>query len=171
MGELYSNEDLTLALTTTMNVIDALTEQIQCLERAVLKKAAIAKRVRTVTHGVGYRPGPRADDHVRGWEHGPVQNARQLRLVLPLCRRDTFVERKEESRQHQQERQPLSGLGLFEAAHFAVRFYPEAKRFYDRKTARTNSIVAIKAIAHKLARAVFHVLREKKPFEPRRVFG
>jgi hypothetical protein len=30
--------------------------------------------------------------------------------------------------------------------------------------------VAIKAIAHKLARAVFHVLREQKPFDPKRLF-
>ena len=33
-----------------------------------------------------------------------------------------------------------------EAAHFAIRHYPEAKRFYDRKAAKTNSIVAIKAL-------------------------
>ncbi len=57
-----------------------------------------------------------------------------------------------------------------EAAHYAVRFYPEAKRFYDRKTAKTNGVVAIKAIAHKLARAAFHVLRDQQPFDPKRVF-
>ena len=58
-----------------------------------------------------------------------------------------------------------------EAAHFAIRFYPDAKSWYDRKTKQTNSIVAIKAIAHKLARAVFHVLRKKEPFDPKKVFG
>jgi transposase len=58
-----------------------------------------------------------------------------------------------------------------EAAHFAVRFYPEVKRFHDKKAAKTNAIVAIKAIAHKLARATFHVLRDQQPFDPKRVFG
>ena len=57
-----------------------------------------------------------------------------------------------------------------EAAHFAVRFYPEAKRFYDRKAVKTNKIVAIKALAHKLARAAFHVLHDQKPFDPKKVF-
>ncbi len=41
IGELYDNEDLGLALTTTVNVIGALTEQIRCLEKAVLKKARL----------------------------------------------------------------------------------------------------------------------------------
>jgi transposase len=57
-----------------------------------------------------------------------------------------------------------------EAAHFAVRYYPEAKRYHDRKASKTNGIVAIKAIAHKLARAVFHVLRDQVPFDPKRTF-
>ena len=57
-----------------------------------------------------------------------------------------------------------------EAAHFAVRSYPEAKRYYDRKSAKTNTIVATKAIAHKLARACFYVLRDQVPFDPKRVF-
>ena len=52
-----------------------------------------------------------------------------------------------------------------------LRFYPEAKRFYDRKAAKTNSIVAIKALAHKLARAAFHVLRDQQPFDPKKVFA
>ena len=57
-----------------------------------------------------------------------------------------------------------------EAAHFAIRFYPEAKRYYDRKAAKGNAVVAIKSIAHKLARAAFHVLRDQKPFDPNKVF-
>jgi transposase len=57
-----------------------------------------------------------------------------------------------------------------EAANFAIRFCPEAKRFYDRKKARTNGIVALKAIAHKLARACYHMLKEQQPFELKRCF-
>ncbi|MEP7031841.1 MAG: IS110 family transposase, partial [Pseudolabrys sp.] len=43
-----------------------------------------------------------------------------------------------------------------EAANFAVRFCPEAKRFHECKKARTNNMVATKALAHKLARACYH---------------
>ena len=34
-----------------------------------------------------------------------------------------------------------------------------------------SRIVAIKALAHKLARACYHMLREHKPFEITRCFG
>jgi len=57
-----------------------------------------------------------------------------------------------------------------EAANFALRYCPEAKRFYERKKAKTNNVVAIKALAHKLARASFHMLKEKKPFDVKRCF-
>lgn len=57
-----------------------------------------------------------------------------------------------------------------EAANFALRFCPEAKRFYERKKAKTNTVVAIKALAHKLARACFHILKERKPFDVMRCF-
>jgi len=58
-----------------------------------------------------------------------------------------------------------------EAANFALRFCPEAKRFYERKKAKTNKIVATKALAHKLARACYHILKEGKPFDVTRCFA
>jgi transposase len=58
-----------------------------------------------------------------------------------------------------------------EAANFALRFCPEAKRFYERKKAKTNKIVATKALAHKLARAGYHILKEGKPFDVTRCFA
>ncbi|WP_116149943.1 IS110 family transposase [Paraburkholderia sp. BL27I4N3] len=57
-----------------------------------------------------------------------------------------------------------------EAANFAQRYCAEAKCFYERKKARTNPIVARKALAHKLARACFHILKENKPFDVTRCF-
>ena len=57
-----------------------------------------------------------------------------------------------------------------EAAHFAVRYNPRIKRFYERKAAKTNKIVATKAVAHKLARAAYHVMRERVPFDETRAF-
>ncbi len=58
-----------------------------------------------------------------------------------------------------------------EAAHFAVRYEPRIKRFYERKRAKTNAVVAIKAVAHKLARAVWHMLRNEEAFDIGRAFG
>jgi transposase len=58
-----------------------------------------------------------------------------------------------------------------EAAHMAVIFNAAAKRFYDRKKARTNGAVATKALAHKLARACYHMLKEQMPFDETRCFA
>ncbi|MGO9445249.1 MAG: IS110 family transposase [Thiobacillaceae bacterium] len=58
-----------------------------------------------------------------------------------------------------------------EAAHHALRYCPDAKRFYDGKKARTNGAVATKALAHKLARACFHILKDHKPFDVTRCFA
>ncbi len=60
---------------------------------------------------------------------------------------------------------------FIEAANMARRHCPEAKRFHDRKRAKTNAIVATKALAHKLARACYHMLKTGEPFDMRRCFG
>jgi transposase len=58
-----------------------------------------------------------------------------------------------------------------EAANYALRYCAEARRFYERKKAKANRVVAIKALAHKLARACFHILNEGKPFDVTRCFA
>ncbi|MGB8077162.1 MAG: IS110 family transposase [Gallionella sp.] len=59
---------------------------------------------------------------------------------------------------------------FMEAANFALRYCPEAKRFYERKKHRTNRIVALKSVAHKLARACYHILCKQQPFDVQRCF-
>ena len=58
-----------------------------------------------------------------------------------------------------------------EAAHMALRYWPQAKSFYERKKRQRNAVVARKALAHKLARACYHMLTEGKPFEVSRCFA
>ena len=58
-----------------------------------------------------------------------------------------------------------------EAANCAVRYKARIKRFYQRKQAKTNGVVAIKAVAHKLARACYYVLRERVPFDVSKAFA
>ena len=58
-----------------------------------------------------------------------------------------------------------------EAAHFATRFNPKIKAFYQRKQAKTNTCVATKAVAHKLARACYYVMRDQVPFDVNKAFS
>jgi transposase len=60
---------------------------------------------------------------------------------------------------------------FIEAANFAIRFDPAIRRFYQRKQSRTKRIVALKAIAHKLARACYHMIRDDVDFDVQRAFG
>ena len=60
---------------------------------------------------------------------------------------------------------------FMEAATYAVRFHPSIRRWYERKRARKHRVVAIKAVAHKLARACYHMLHEGTSFDPTRAFG
>lgn len=57
-----------------------------------------------------------------------------------------------------------------EAAHFAVRFEPLAQRFYERKKAKTNGIIAIRAVARKLARASWMMLKHQQPYDAKLMF-
>ncbi len=52
-----------------------------------------------------------------------------------------------------------------EAANFAIRFSPEAQRFYQKKKAKRNGIVAIKALSNKLARASYFLMRDQVPYD------
>jgi len=57
-----------------------------------------------------------------------------------------------------------------EAANFAARYYPEIQRFYQRKKAKRNGIVAIKALSNKLARASYYVMRDQVAYESSKLF-
>ncbi len=58
-----------------------------------------------------------------------------------------------------------------EAANFARRFHEVVRGYYERKMARTNRIVAIKAVSHKLARASYYVMRDNVDYDQARLFG
>jgi len=57
-----------------------------------------------------------------------------------------------------------------EAANFAIRYCPKAQRFYQRKMAKANRIVAIKALSNKLARASYYVMRDQVPYNASKLF-
>jgi transposase len=63
------------------------------------------------------------------------------------------------------------GWAFVEAAHFAVRYNERIRRFFQRKKAKRNVAVAVKAVAHKLARACYHVLKDQVPFDEARAFA
>jgi len=58
-----------------------------------------------------------------------------------------------------------------EAAHCTLRYDSQAQGFYERKKAKTNTMVATKALACKLAKAAWHIMTQKVDYDGSRVFG
>jgi transposase len=60
---------------------------------------------------------------------------------------------------------------MVEAAYFAARFYQQPRQFMERKTKQVNRTLATKALAHKLAKACYYVLRDQVPFQADKLFA
>lgn len=58
-----------------------------------------------------------------------------------------------------------------EAAVYCRRFCSQADVFYRRKLLKRNKVVAVKALAHKIARACYYIMRDDVPFDQNRMFG
>jgi len=59
-----------------------------------------------------------------------------------------------------------------EAANFAVRYSPELRAWFQRKQARSGKrVVAVKALACKLAKACFFMLRDGTEFDVKKLVG
>ena len=57
-----------------------------------------------------------------------------------------------------------------EAANFARRYDEHCRRWYDRKKAKTSTVIATKALACKLAKAAWHVMAEGTDYDASRMF-
>ncbi|KPH94326.1 hypothetical protein AMS58_12430 [Pseudoalteromonas porphyrae] len=65
----------------------------------------------------------------------------------------------------------MQAWAFTEAANFAIRYNPTIKKYYQRKLAKTNQVIAIKTVAHKLARACYHELKDNVPFDRHKTFS
>jgi len=164
-------DDVALAIKANVAVIDALSAQIEVLEKRLQKivKARIEFHLVSSIPGIGQvlattillETGP-IDRFA-----GPGNFASYARCVDS---RHTSNGKKKGEGNVKNGNKYLS-WAFIEGAHFALRSCAEAKHFYERKKAKTNNVVAIKALAHKLARACFHILKERKPFDVTRCFA
>lgn len=63
------------------------------------------------------------------------------------------------------------GWAFVEAANFAKRYDERCRKWFDRKAARTNTVLATKALGCKLAKAAWHVMAHNVDYNTERVFG
>jgi transposase len=163
--------DVTLALESNRAVSQVLQQRIEVLEQRLKERVSLRSEYRLLktTPGIGEVLATTIM-----LETGTVTRFAQVGNFSSYCR--CVDSRRESNGKKKGEGNAKNGnkylaWAFVEAANFALRCCPEAKRFYERKKRKTNSIVATKALAHKLARACYHMLREQKPFDVSRCFA
>jgi hypothetical protein len=58
-----------------------------------------------------------------------------------------------------------------QAANFARRSSPDCLKWFNRKVAKTSNVIAVKALACKLAKAAWYLMAEGTDYDPKRMFG
>ena len=60
---------------------------------------------------------------------------------------------------------------FIEAANFAIQHSEKAKQYYQKKSGLSKPVVARKALAHKLCRACYWIMKNKEPYDESKIFG
>jgi transposase len=163
--------DVALAVESNLAVVTTLGAQIERLEKRLQEKLGERPEYALLTSvpGIG-----RILAAIILLETGPIERFRAVGNYASYARcvdSQRLSNGKKKGEGNVKNGNKYLVWAFVEAANFALRFNAEAKRFYERKKARTNNVVATKALAHKLARACFHILKERKPFDVRRCFA
>lgn len=160
-----------LALKANLAVMRCLDVQVHALERSILAKAKLRQdyqALKTVS-GIGdilaLTIALETGDVARFDSAGNF--ASYARMVG--SRRESNGKKKGEGNAKCGNKH--LAWAFIEAAHFAVRYDAAIKRWYQKKCASSLAVVAIKAVAHKLARACWHVMKDSQPFDVARAFG
>jgi len=163
--------DVGLAIKTNVAVIATLQAQIEVVEKRLQERVKPRPEYALLSSapGIGQTLAT-----VILLETGPINRFAEVGHFASYARCVDSVRRsnrKKKGEGNVKNGNKYLAWAFVEAANFAVRFCPEAKRFHARKKAKTNNVVATKALAHKLARACYHILKEGKPFEVTRCFA
>jgi transposase len=163
--------DQVLAVTSGLAVLDCLRQQIKTLEQAVLTR---------LQHSPAYEQLLTVDGigtilaQTIVLETGHIGRFPTVGQYASYCRCVTSTKisnGKRKGRGNIKNGNPYLEWAYMEAAQFAIRFSPTVQRFYQRKQAKSHLMVARKAVAHKLSRACYYIMRDLVPFEVHKAFG
>jgi transposase len=168
---LIRDEALLLAGQTSKGVIDCLTRQIDPIERWALK--------RLYREGVfiGLVTLPGVGD-ILGMtillETGPIRRFREVGNYASYCRKVSSQwtsHDKVKGRGNVRNGNKYLAWAFSEAAEHARRTHEACRRFYDRKLRQTNTQVAHNALAHKLARAAYDIMKDHVCYQEEKMFA
>lgn len=167
----FEDKSTGLSIASCLEVVSTLTRQIRRLETYILRQARRREPFQLLhaIRGIGdalaltilYEVG----------EIGRFPSAGHFASYCRCVESKRLSNGKRKGAGNAKNGNPYLSWAFTEAANFAIRFEPLAKRWYDRKVAKTNRVLALRALANKLARACYYVMRDRVAFEPTRAFG
>jgi len=160
-----------LAVQSNLLVMRAQDVAIDLLEREALAQVKLRPAYRHLlsVNGIGTVLGLTIM-----LETGPVERFAQVGHYASYCRcvgSEHLSNGKRKGHGNTKSGNKYLAWAYLEAANFAVRYNATVKRYYQRKRAKTNGVVAVKTVAHKLARACYYILRDGTDFAVSRAFG
>jgi transposase len=164
-------DNVSLSMASTRRVLECVAGEVKRLEQEVLRQLKpdpLLRLLKTVA-GVGDILAPT----IR-LETGEIDRFPSAGKYVSYCRgvgSQHLSNGKPKGKGNKKNGNPYLAWAYVEAAHFAIRYHSPVRRFYERKQARTHRVVALKAVAHKLARASYYVMRDQVPFQIGLAFG
>jgi len=168
--QLFRDEHLVVAGKASIATILFLSERIQQIEKIIHKVAKLKDEYKLLITAPGIH---KILALTIMYETGPIERFKKVGNYASYCRcvgSKRISNEKVKGKGNRKNGNKHLSRAYVEAAHHALWHYEYVKRYYQRKMAKTNTIVARKTIAHKLARACYYIIRDQKSFDPTRVF-
>ena len=171
VDELLPNRDLALAVKANLSVMCSADEQTEILERTVTERVKLRPQfsfLKTVP-GIGQILALTIM-----LETGDIGRFSSVGNFASYCRcvgSQKISNGKKKGKGNTKNGNKYLAWAFVEAAHFAIQFNSRIKSFYQRKKAKTKGVVAIKAVAHKLCRACYYIMRDRVAFDVTKAFG
>lgn len=168
---LFSDPQLGLTARFQVETIGFLTQQIRSIEKAVLPQVKLHPEfeILLTMPGIG-----KILALTIMLEVGDIRRFAKAGNYASYCRcveSQKLSNTKKKGEGNRKNGNRYLSWAYVEAANYAVRYSPRAKAFHQRKCAKTKKVVAIKALANKLARASFYILRDQSAFDEKRLYG
>jgi len=168
---LERNEDLALAGKVSKESIDFLTRKIKAVEAVVEKKLELREPYdRLLTEpGIGKILGLTVM-----LETGPIGRFAKAGNYVSYCRKVSskwISNEKKKGKGNKKSGNKYLAWAFSEAAEIARRYDENARAYFNHKAQQTNRMVAHNALAHKLARAAYYIMRDGVSFMPEKCFA
>jgi transposase len=167
----FADPNVSLAVNSNLLVMQCLKQQIMLVEKHLKKQHKLTPEFCRLTSIDGIGDTLALTIML---ETGDISRFKTVGDFSSYCRcigGARYSNGKKKGKTNSKNGNKFLAWAFVEAANFAIRYNTTVKRYYQKKLARTNNTVAIKTVAHKLARACFYVLRDQVDFDVNKAFG